>query len=627
MIRSRWSRSLVVVSTCILMVASVLVGAQASAQSAPRPDPAALGMYVGFDRGDRFAQFERELGTPIRYVVTMADSRSASAMLSSVWGQFTKREAYLPKVSDRVNVVLSLPLAFGPGGMGMTAAGQNTIRQNLQATAAGSLDGEFRLAARYLKDAGYGDAIIRLGHEFDGDWAPYSARNNNAAYIAAFQHVHDVLKSESAAFRFEWTSMDAHFVQYGPPAYPGNEYVDIIGLDMYWREAKAISDAQWNNQMKSVLIAHQAFAKSKGKPVSYPEWGRSLADFTRFIDLMHGWFSSLPTTGPGALLYHSYFNEPGYVGSYDPYNLDLLPNVKRRYIELFGRQNTQAAPPPTTTATTVAPTTAPPTTAPVTTAPPTTAPATSAPTKPAPVTTTPPTIAPPSGTPKSSVAGNDTKAAISARIEGATLVAEWSHPAALNYIMRYKPTASPWWTWRSQSLATSASVTGVDPGVDYTVEVITNIGGTWREWNTLLVSRAQTAPAPNAPASTVPTTTAAVPTTTTTTTTPTRPAEELSTPNPPAPLEAKVAGNDTQASIELRIDNGKLLATWSHPWALNYIMRYKALDSPWWTWSDQSLSTTQTVQVDPRVGHVVQVIVNVLGKWQEWNTATIGGGS
>jgi hypothetical protein len=612
MSRSSRPRSVVVVVVAMLMAAGALMGAQVSAQTTPKLDPAKLGMYVGFDRGDRFTQFERELGIPIRYVVTMADSRSPSAMMSSVWGQFAKREAYLPKVANRVEVILSMPLAFGPGGMGMTQAGQSTIRQNLLATAAGRLDGEFRTAARYLKEAGYGDAIIRLGHEFDGDWAPYSARNNNAAYIAAFRHVHDVFKSESSAFRFEWTAMDAHFIQYGPPAYPGNDYVDIVGLDMYWRESAPITDAQWNNQMKNVLIAHKAFAVSKGKPVSYPEWGRSLADHSRFIDLMHGWFSSLPATGPGGLVYHSSFNEPGNVGSYDPYNLDLLPKVKRRYIELFGRQSAPLAPTPT------------PAPAPA----PTYSPAERLPSgqslPAAPTTAAPPSTAPlatkgASATNVSSVAGTATTASITARIDNGTLVASWSHPAALNYIMRYKPTDSPWWIWRSQSLATSASISGVDPSKDYTVEVITNIGGTWREWNPLLVKRSGAASTPGVPAPTTPTTS-----TTTSTTTPT----VVQAPNTTSGTarSASVAGNDTQASISARVDNGKLVASWSHPTAMNYIMRYKSITSPWWIWGPQSLSATRTVSVDPVAGYVVEVITNVLGKWQEWQRLTIPSG-
>lgn len=298
-----------------------------------------LGVYVGFNEGERLLEFEEDLGAPVDLVVTMADSRAPEAMVSSVWGQFAAPDAYLPSSSDRVQVVVSVPIAFGPGGMSRTPEGRALVRENLQAVAAGRYDDEFRLVGRYLVDAGYEDAVIRLGHEFDADWAPYSARDNADAYVAAFRHVHDVLTSESPAFRFDWTSTAAHFVEHGPAAYPGDDVVDVIGLDVYWRDPAPVSDETWRRRLEPVLQAHLEFAEQHSKPVSYPEWGRALADETRFVDLMHDWFARLPRSGPGSLDYQAYFNEVGLLDDeFYPYDLDLLPNVKQRYVELFGTE-------------------------------------------------------------------------------------------------------------------------------------------------------------------------------------------------------------------------------------------------------------------------------------------------
>jgi hypothetical protein len=41
-----------------------------------RLPPETLGVYVGFDRGDRFARMERALDTTIHWVVTMLDMTS-----------------------------------------------------------------------------------------------------------------------------------------------------------------------------------------------------------------------------------------------------------------------------------------------------------------------------------------------------------------------------------------------------------------------------------------------------------------------------------------------------------------------------------------------------------------------
>ena len=198
--------------------------------------PSKLGMYVGFDRGDRFSDMEQRLDLPIKWVLTMADKRSPSQMMSSVWGQLVKPDAYLPGVSDRVNLVMSVPVGFGSGGLYNRSGGRETVRRNLLDVASGKHDSSYQRVARYLIDAGYGDAVLRLGHEFDGTYEPYSARDNNDAYIAAYRHVHDLFARESSRFQFEWTSMRAYFRQHGPPAYPGDRYVDIVGLDIYYRE-------------------------------------------------------------------------------------------------------------------------------------------------------------------------------------------------------------------------------------------------------------------------------------------------------------------------------------------------------------------------------------------------------
>lgn len=322
-------------------VASFIVAALVVVSSACSGDDdegdGLLGVFVGFNEQQRLLDFEQELGGPVDLVVTMADSSSPDAMVSSVWGQFTAPDAYLPGVSDRIQAVVSVPLAFGPGGMARTADGREEIGRNLNAVAAGRYDEQYRLVAEYLRDAGYDDAIIRLGHEFDSDWPPYSARENAEAYVAAFRHVHEVLTGVSEEFRFDWTSTLAHFVDHGPEAYPGDDVVDIVGLDLYWRDPGPLTDGRWQRRFENVLEAHLEFARERDKPVSYPEWGRALSDEPSFVELMHGWLSELPATGPGRLEYHAYFNEPGLLDDeFYPYDLDELPSVKGRYLELFG---------------------------------------------------------------------------------------------------------------------------------------------------------------------------------------------------------------------------------------------------------------------------------------------------
>ncbi len=206
-----------------------------------------MGVYAGFDAGARFDAFEQKLNADAAWVVHMAARTSPSDMRSSVWGQVAKPGAYLTEVSSRINLVMTVPLTFGKQ-TAKTEAGQLSIGKDFRAVAGGRFDDDFRAVARQLATSGYGDAVIRLGHEFDGDFYPWSARGNNEAYIAAFRHVHDVFASESAAFRFEWTGFRNTFAAHGPPAYPGDAYVDIVGLDIYYRESVSMSDEVWSRQ-------------------------------------------------------------------------------------------------------------------------------------------------------------------------------------------------------------------------------------------------------------------------------------------------------------------------------------------------------------------------------------------
>ena len=123
------------------------------------------------------------------------------------------------------------------------------------------------------------------------------------------------------------------FVAFGPPAYPGDAYVDVIGLDLYHRpsDGATLDESGFEEDFGVVLRAHHDFATEHGKPVSYPEWGMRGVDDPTFIREMHAWLASLPASGPGHLLYHSYFSTAR------GYELDLYPEAQATFQRLFGR--------------------------------------------------------------------------------------------------------------------------------------------------------------------------------------------------------------------------------------------------------------------------------------------------
>ena len=79
-------------------------------------------------------------------------------------------------------------------------------------------------------------------------------------------------------FQFVWNPDAAAFIQSGynvALAYPGNAYVNDIGLDAYdesWATPQTPTNA-WNETTLPALTAARAFAAAQGKPLAFCEWG------------------------------------------------------------------------------------------------------------------------------------------------------------------------------------------------------------------------------------------------------------------------------------------------------------------------------------------------------------------
>ena len=290
----------------------------------------ALGMRVGggfFDLAS-FRAAEAQLGGPIFHTVQFTGRMSVQDMTGSAFGLFAGDDADLPLVADELDISVAVPLAFGRANS-RTADGRDQIAVNLAETAAGAHDAEYRRVGERIVEAGYPDAIIRLGHEFNGLWAPWSSRGNEATFVAAWRHVHDVLSDVSPEFRFDWTTMRPDWETWAPAAWPGDSYVDIVGLDMYWREGPW-NPTLWASDYQPALESHLAFAREHGKPVSFPEWAVAGDDVPQFVSTMAAWMNGLPTAGPGRLDYHAYFNTRAQ------YLLGNYPESEATFIRLFG---------------------------------------------------------------------------------------------------------------------------------------------------------------------------------------------------------------------------------------------------------------------------------------------------
>ncbi len=266
---------------------SLTAGAEAS------PGPPALGVYAGWEQGAAIQQLGSYLGERPRYAMDF--------LSGATWSQLLDSSASFPPYwnSSGYRMIWGVPMlpdTFQPGTAPCTesAADQDSTQSSacgLAEGAQGDFDSTFVKVASNLVAAGQGDAIVRLGWEFNGGWFPWAA-NGSAANFAAFyrQIVRSMRSVPGAHFAFEWNpSLGNLWVGDLADYYPGNHYVDLVGLDVY--------DSAWayypGEPTEFATLESEpfgldwlaAFAAEHRKPIVIPEWGL-------------GWGPSAPGSGP-----------------------------------------------------------------------------------------------------------------------------------------------------------------------------------------------------------------------------------------------------------------------------------------------------------------------------------------
>ena len=174
--------------------------------------------------------------------------------------------------------------------------------------AAGAYNGYFATLAKNLVASGLGGIAIRIGWEFNGTWYRWSVTTaaQAAQYAQAWRQIVTAMRAVPGAhFTFVWCP-DGQAGGIDPSlAYPGDAYVDVIGLDLYdWNENGSTTPAsRWNALVNAGYgLGWQAsFAAAHNKPIGFPEWGlvddggNSAAggnDDPLFIQNMFNWFST-----------------------------------------------------------------------------------------------------------------------------------------------------------------------------------------------------------------------------------------------------------------------------------------------------------------------------------------------
>jgi Glycosyl hydrolase family 26 len=244
-----------------------------------------LGVFMGGGDVGEIRDFERWVGSKVTHVGAFLSQKS--------WEQFHET-SFLDQWADS-GYTLSL-------GVPMLVANQPG---NLRQGASGAYDDHFRQLAQDLAAKRLGSTIIRLGWEFNGDWYPWAAEKDPQAFAEYFRRIVDTMRSVPGAeeLRFDWNPAIGP-AEVPEAAYPGDEYVDIVGMDIYDREyTNELADPakRWESMVNQPfgLAWQRDFAAAHGKPISFPEWGTSdrhegggKQDNPLFIRNMNEWIRS-----------------------------------------------------------------------------------------------------------------------------------------------------------------------------------------------------------------------------------------------------------------------------------------------------------------------------------------------
>lgn len=267
--------------------------------------------------------------------------------------------------------VLSIPLLAGPvDGSGPTQGDKGKgVPVSLEQGATGAYNQHFKDLAENLVRHGLGDTILRPGWEFNGDWYTWRAKGKTAAFIGYWRQIVSTMRAVPGAegLKFCWnpTLGDQQFP--ADEAWPGDEYVDYVGVDVYDETWNAdaypwpahASDEEITRRQKKVWeewIMHSPrglafwtkFAKTHGKPLAFPEWGvvngnhgHGGNDNPYFIEQMHAFI----TDPVNAVAFHCYFDinspelrhqlSPGPAKSDKPEGTQF-PKAAAKFKALFG---------------------------------------------------------------------------------------------------------------------------------------------------------------------------------------------------------------------------------------------------------------------------------------------------
>lgn len=210
--------------------------------------------------------------------------------------------------------------------------------------AAGAYEVEWRKLGEFLVDRGRGDSTIRLGWGFNDPAKEWRVGADPAQWVTCFRRIVDAIRSTGPDVQIDW-SINSNASQWpasGNPydAYPGDAYVDIIGMDVFDAFPAVHTEAEWDARCDEIfgLCTMLAFARAHAKRAAVGEWSVTSCgddpggDNPFFVEKMFETFAA----NADVLAYESYFHDRDAGVCSTIVDGGQNPAAAARYRQLFG---------------------------------------------------------------------------------------------------------------------------------------------------------------------------------------------------------------------------------------------------------------------------------------------------
>ncbi len=181
-----------------------------------------------------------------------------------------------------------------------------------------------------------GEVMLRFAHEMNADWYPWAAAANGntpAQYVAAWRHVHRMVSQRAPHVTWVWAPVATWWPDALPleRLWPGEEYVDVVGVTGYGREDLDATTAEetfadWYDEVRALTTKPALLAEVGASGPGKHAWIRSLEPFLDDHPDIAGlvWFNTSPET-TGATGDYRIDDDPGDTEVFRDLMKDLDP--------------------------------------------------------------------------------------------------------------------------------------------------------------------------------------------------------------------------------------------------------------------------------------------------------------